>query len=60
MSAKAVQKPNSEDLFGKTVDRCVTDTIVKAGKYGVYYVTLHKQWIGPEQFAVTHTHMSRV
>lgn len=32
MSAKLTQKPNSEDLFGKTVDRCVTDTIVKAGK----------------------------
>lgn len=32
MSAKLTQPIHSEDQFGKKIDRCATDTIVKAGE----------------------------
>lgn len=32
MAAATTQSTYSEDKFGKTIDRCITDTLIKAGK----------------------------
>lgn len=32
----------SEDQFGKKVDRCITDTLVKAGMYITIYMQIYK------------------